>query len=71
MQDVFGLEPREITPDERQAIDELRAQAEHLWRLIDKQFCLPSTAKGKRQLAIAKTELEASVDWAIKGILMR
>lgn len=61
MTDVFHSEPKPLTTDEEADLRAIKAQAQLLWELYD-------AASGGREMAVAKTELETSVMWAVKAI---
>lgn len=58
--DHFNRTYRELTTEEKSRIDQIKSKAEELYVLID--------ANQGRACAVAKTKLEESVMWAVKGI---
>jgi hypothetical protein len=74
MNDVFHKTFRELTDSEKKLMEEIKTKAEELISLYDKVLTSPSVeeapvpAKVGRPVSIAKTELESSVMWAIKGL---
>jgi hypothetical protein len=66
MSDTFRKKYRELTAEEIQWVDQIKSQAEALLVAIDK----PRSADfpGNREIALAKTNLEQAVMWAIKAI---
>ena len=61
MEDVFRKQSKALTSEELQLIDDLKSKADELYCLFDKAFAT-------RELAIAKTNLEQAVMWAVKAI---
>lgn len=61
MADVFRKDYVVLSDDQKIAIADIKDKAEELYALFAKQT--PS-----REIAVAKTELETSVMWAIKAI---
>lgn len=61
---IFRKEYRENTEQEKADIEAVKDKAQELYDLIDK-YHNPDTG---REAAIAKTKLEESVMWAVKGI---
>lgn len=64
--DTFRKEYKPLTEEQKQWMDEVKAKAEDLFLSIDR----PRNADfaGNREIALAKTNLEQSVMWAVKGI---
>lgn len=79
---IFRKEYRELTPDEVNAIAQIKDKAEELHQLLGMKFKADAreVAAGAasaeeftvqadfRSMALAKTKLEESVMWAVKGI---
>jgi len=63
MADVFHAEFRELSPEEKQLVGDIKAKALELYKLYE----LISDAQS-RSKAIAKHDLENSVMWAVKGV---
>lgn len=63
MQDVFMKTYTPLSDEAKQNIADIKTKAEELLAL----FC-PAETPPTREAAIAKTELEASVMWAVKSI---
>ncbi len=63
MIDVMRAEPwMPLTADQTKAVREVKDAGNALWAMLD-------AAKGdKRQLAVAKTTLETTIMWAVKGL---
>lgn len=62
---VFRPEYRELTPQEKQLVDVIKGQASILHTLITQSV---SEGADPRCGATAKTKLEESIMWAVKGI---
>lgn len=62
MENVFRPDYRELSDDEKQLVSDLKDKANELFLIID------GVLGQGRELAIAKTKLEESVMWAVKGI---
>jgi len=61
MANTFRTKYRELSPAEKQALEDLKTAAEVLESHID--------ASGQSRFAsLAKTKLEESVMWAVKGV---
>lgn len=58
---VFRKEYRELTEDEKAHVENVKTAAEVLYDHIE-------AMKDGREKSIAKTKLEESVMWAVKGI---
>ena len=61
MSDVFHSVYRELSVEEKQLMAKIKESAEELYTLFDE------LAQG-RETALAKTKLEESVMWAVKGL---
>jgi len=61
---VFRTTYRELSFDEKLRLEELKDKAELLLQIIHDS----STDDNGRHMALAKTALEESVMWAVKGI---
>jgi len=68
MTNRFRKTYRELTADEKNAIQEIKSAAELLERSINLGYPEPLTPAKARQKALAVTKLEESVMWAVKGI---
>lgn len=58
---VFRQEYRELTEEEKQRVLDIKTKAEELYELFD-------ASTSPREMALAKTKLEESVMWAVKGV---
>lgn len=67
MEDIFRPEYRELSPEEKQLVDDIKTKAKELYDLIELASTPGPSATG-RYLALAKTSLEESIMWATKGI---
>jgi hypothetical protein len=63
--DVFNKVYRPLLAREKETIDEIKKQAEELYKLFDKPV---AGVDKSREMALAKTNLEQAVMWAVKGI---
>lgn len=61
--DVFRQTFRELSESEKQRMAELKAKAQELYDMME----LMMHSDNGRELALAKTNLEQAVMWAIKG----
>lgn len=61
---TFRTKYRVLSHDEKKLMDDIRGAAEELLHYIEEV----STPDSGREKAIAKTKLEESVMWAIKGL---
>lgn len=66
MSDIFRKEYVVLSSDQQEAISEVKEIAATLWRRFDFHGVFSG-----RELAIAKTNLEQAVMWAVKGITER
>ena len=82
--DVFRKQYRQLSPDEVQALNELKSEADKLYTMMAElkftAFEAPTSEDGphgvrgftvaadQRCMALAKTNLEQSVMWATKAI---
>lgn len=65
MSNVFRSVYRELSDEEKAAINEIKDRAQALWDALN--AAIPVGADG-RQIALAKTNLEQSVMWATKAL---
>lgn len=49
-------------------VEQIKETAAALWSMINAISCDPDNTEAPRLLALAKTDLESSVMWAVKGI---
>lgn len=63
MSDTFRKEYKDITEEQKVAVVEVKEKAEELEELFNK-----SASREPRLMAVAKTNLEQSVMWAVKAI---
>lgn len=68
MTDPFRATYRELTAQESQCVQEVKAQASKLWQLLA-PTASPQAAVSfnQRELALARTKLEECVMWATKA----
>ena len=64
MSDTFRKIYKPMTPDVQKAIDVIKDQAE----LIEGEIIGNTTSDNGREMSLAKTKLEESIMWAVKGI---
>jgi len=64
--DTFRKEYKPLTDEQKKWMEEVKTKADELLLAIDK----PRNAEfaGNREIALAKTNLEQSIMWAVKGI---
>lgn len=65
MTDIMRRHPRELSEFEQDQIERIKDLGERLWEEYERS--LHHVADG-RAIAIAKTHLETSVLWAVKGV---
>lgn len=73
MVDIFRKTYKPLNEDEKREIDSIKDLAQEMYEIIDmvSTVTLGDTkekAYDQRALALAKTKLEESVMWAVKGI---
>jgi hypothetical protein len=68
MSDVFRRSYRELTAEENALVDSIKDTAGTLYDLIAGDPATAMDSNKARALALAKTKLEESVMWAVKGI---
>lgn len=64
MTNIFRPEYRELSEQEKTTVNLLKDKAQELLNVI----LVGSTTSNGREMALAKTKLEESVMWAVKGI---
>jgi hypothetical protein len=64
MTDVFRKEYKEMDSKTKEAMEEIKNKAQELYNIIDGQI----RSDNGREIALAKTNLEQSIMWAVKGI---
>lgn len=65
MTDVFRQEYKPLSDDQKAYVDSFKEQAQHLWnRFESAEFLKPDP----RKMALAKTNLEQAIMWAVKSI---
>lgn len=64
---VFRPEYRELSLEESDLVSRIKDKAQELYFLIESSIQESPSPKG-REIALAKTKLEESVMWAVKGI---
>lgn len=57
---------RELTPEQKQQMNQLKEKGNELGALLDELF--EQDGLDKRALAIAKTEIQTGMMWAIRSI---
>jgi pyruvate-formate lyase-activating enzyme len=62
--DIFKQEYKQLTPECSKFVLDLKAKAQELYDLIDEG----GTPNNMRMIALAKTKLEESIMWAVKGL---
>lgn len=68
MSDVFRGNYRELTEEEKALVMQIKESAQSLYELIAGNPDEATNATKGRALSLAKTKLEESVMWAVKGI---
>lgn len=66
MQNIFRPQYRELSEDEKSRVEAIKNKAQELLELID--FPREQQHPAGRHISLAKTSLEESVMWAVKGI---
>lgn len=66
MSDLFRREYKELTALQKDSICIIKIKAEELWKEIEAS-ALDATSD-PRMIALAKTNLEQAIMWAIKGL---
>lgn len=64
MPNVFRPQYRELSEEEKARLDTLKTAAE----VLHEMMFIDGTDKGQREMALARTNLEQAVMWAVKGI---
>jgi hypothetical protein len=64
MTDVFHAQYRELSDNEKSLMEEIKLKAGDLYNLFENV----ATTDNGREIALAKTKLEESVMWAVKGL---
>lgn len=65
-EDIFRKNSRKLTDAEIKHIDEIKTKAEELYALFN--INVGKNPDDQRCIALAKTNLEQSIMWAVKGI---
>ena len=66
---IIKKEYKPLTDEQKAQMDLVKEKAEELMSILDNNTPLPGVSGVKgRCMSIAKTELETSVMWAVKGI---
>ena len=68
MSNVFRSTYRKLTDDEIARVCEIKLKAEMLYELLALPGTRETSAKGMREMALARTKLEECVMWATKAI---
>ena len=74
MSDVFHAKYRELSDEEKSLMENIKVKAAELYDLMDSVIRSEDTdtsegpAVNGREVALAKTKLEESVMWAVKGL---
>lgn len=66
MNDPFRKKYRALSPDEQEMLDQVKDRASHLNELLQARENIP--AEYGRHMALARTNLEQAVMWAVKAI---
>lgn len=66
MPDTFRKEYAPLSENQKAWMNEVKDKAEELLLAIDKPR--EGDFKGNREIAVAKTQLETAIMWAVKGI---
>lgn len=64
MQDTFRKEYKPLSEGQKMQMEAVKSCAEELERIINE--CV--TPENGREIAVAKTQLETAIMWAVKGI---
>lgn len=65
---IFRGTYRELSEEEKNVIADIKDRAEELYGVIDNYAGQQSAGLMQRYYALAKTNLEEAVMWAVKGI---
>lgn len=72
MQDVFRQKYRELNDVEKRELENIKTIAEDLYKAIEHNTKVgvpdPEGNSNGREMALAKTKLEESIMWAVKGL---
>lgn len=69
MSDVFHKEYKPLTDDQKNLVAKIKDTAQELYNLYDSMLEIETGNDSRaRECARAKTDLETSVMWAVKGI---
>ncbi len=65
---IFRSAYRELSEEEKNIVADIKDRAEELYGVINTYAAQRSGGSMQRYFALAKTSLEESVMWAVKGI---
>lgn len=70
MSDVFRKQYRELTDSEKVSVEKIKTLAEDLMAEFDKAIPKEERSDRSRYMSLARTELELTIMWAVKGITL-
>lgn len=68
MADPFRRAYRELTDEEKKQVDDIKTLAGELYQKLETDPAVVTSGDKARALAIAKTNLEQAVMWAVKAV---
>jgi len=68
MQDTFRKEYKPLSPDAKEQMDNIKDAAEQLHDYMNAIVPAEERSERSRCMAIARTNLEQAIMWAVKGI---
>ncbi len=66
--DTFRKEYAPLDDDQKQQMEQIKEQAEALLELMNKAVPTDERSERSRCMAVARTNLETTIMWAIKGV---
>ncbi len=68
MTDTFRKEQKPLSDDQKSFMHQVKTAAEELERVMNMAVPLEERSERSRNMAIARTNLEQAIMWAVKGI---